>query len=94
MNQVGSTLFNYDIPQGQLTLRQQIARMLVQRGLEVTPENLIITNGSKQGLSLALHYYVQPGDWVIVESPTYHGVLDILSSLKARVIGIPMTAEG
>jgi DNA-binding transcriptional MocR family regulator len=68
--------------------------MLVQRGLNVTPENLIVTNGSKQGLSLSLHYYVQPGDWVIVESPTYHGVLEILSSLKARVIGIPMTAEG
>ncbi|MFB8791041.1 MAG: PLP-dependent aminotransferase family protein [Potamolinea sp.] len=94
MKQVGSTLFNYDLPHGQLTLRQQISRMLVQRGLEVTPDNLIITNGSKQGLSLALHYYVQPGDWVIVESPTYHGILAILSSLKARVIGIPMTAEG
>jgi DNA-binding transcriptional MocR family regulator len=94
MKQVGTTLFNYDLPHGQLTLRQQISRMLVQRGLEVTPENLIVTNGSKQGLSLALHYYVQPGDWVIVESPTYHGVLEILSSLKARVIGIPMTAEG
>ena len=94
MKQMGSTLFNYELPHGQLTLRQQIARMLVQRGLEVTPDNLIITNGSKQGLSLAFHYYVQPGDWVIVESPTYHGSLDILSSLKARVIGIPMTAEG
>ena len=94
MKQVGSTLFNYDLPHGQLALRQQISRMLVQQGLEVTPENLIITNGSKQGLSLALHYYVQPGDWVIVESPTYHGILAILSSLKARVIGIPMTAEG
>lgn len=94
MKQVGSTLFYYDLPHGQLPLRQQIARMLVQRGLEVTPDNLIITNGSKQGLSLALHYYVQPGDWVIVESPTYHGILQMLSSLKARVIGIPMTAEG
>jgi DNA-binding transcriptional MocR family regulator len=94
MNQVGSTLFNYDLPQGQLTLRQQVARMLIQRGLEVTPDNLIITNGSKQGLSLALHYYVQPGDWVIVENPTYHGALEILYGLKARIIGIPMTAEG
>jgi len=94
MKQVGSTLFNYDLPHGQWTLRQQITRMLLQQGLEVTPENLIITNGSKEGLSLAFHYYAQPGDWVIVESPTYHGVLQILSSLKAKVIGIPMTAEG
>lgn len=94
MKKVGSTLFDYELPHGQLTLRQQIARMLIQQGLEVTPDNLIITNGSKQGLSLALHYYVQPGDWVIVESPTYHGALQILASLKARVIGISMTAEG
>jgi DNA-binding transcriptional MocR family regulator len=78
MRNVNSTLFNYDLPHGQWPLRQQIARMLMQQGLEVTPENLIVTNGSKEGLSLALHYYLQPGDWVIVESPTYHGVLPIL----------------
>lgn len=94
VKQVNSTLFNYDLPHGQLTLRQQIARMLVQQGLEVTSEDLIITNGSKQGLSLALLHYVQPGDWVIVESPTYHGVLELLSCLKVKVIGIPMNLEG
>lgn len=94
VKQIGTTLFNYDLPQGQLTLRQQISRMLVQRGLEVTPEHLIVTNGSKQALSLAIQHYVQPGDWVIVESPTYHGMLAILSDRGARVIGIPMTAEG
>lgn len=94
VKQVDSTLFNYDLPHGQLMLRQQITRLLIQQGLEVTPEDLIITNGSKQGLSLALQHYVQPGDWVIVESPTYHGVLELLSSLKAKVIGIPMKLEG
>lgn len=95
VKQVDSTLFNYELPHGQLTLRQQIARMLVQQqGIEVTPEDLIITNGSKQGLSLALQHYVQPGDWVIVESPTYHGALELLSCLKAKVIGIPMNLEG
>lgn len=92
--QVAETLFNYGMPEGQLTLRKQIAQMLVQQGLEVSPKHLIVTNGSKQGLSLAIHYYVQPGDWVIVESPTFHGALAILESLGARVIGIPMTAEG
>ncbi|MBW4678694.1 MAG: PLP-dependent aminotransferase family protein [Microcoleus vaginatus WJT46-NPBG5] len=94
VKQMAEALFHYDVPQGQLTLRQQISRMLVQRGLEVTPENLIVTNGSQQGLSLAINYYVNPGDWVIVESPTYHGALSILSYRGARVIGIPMTAEG
>lgn len=88
------TLFRYDFPQGQLALRQQIAQMLVQQGLEVSTEELIITNGSEQALSLAMRYYIQPGDWVIVETPTYHGVLGILKNLEAKVIGIPMTAEG
>lgn len=88
------TLFRYDFPQGQLALRQQITQMLVQQGLEVSTEELIITNGSEQALSLAIRYYVQPGDWVIVETPTYHGLLGILESLGAKVIGIPMTAEG
>lgn len=94
VRQATDTLFDYDLPQGQLTLRQQIAQMLVQQGLAVSPEHIIITNGSMQALSLTIHYHVQPGDWVIVESPTYHGVLEILDNLGARVIAIPMTTEG
>lgn len=94
MSQVTDTLFNYDTPQGQLPLRKQIAQILVQLGLEVSPENLIITNGSMQALALAMQYYLQPGDWVIVESPSYHGAIAILENLGARVIGIPITSEG
>lgn len=90
----GDTLFKYDFPQGQLTLQKQIIQMLVQQGLEVSTDELIITNGSKQALSLAIRYYVQPGDWVIVETPTYHGALAILDNLGAKVIGIPMTVDG
>jgi DNA-binding transcriptional MocR family regulator len=94
VKEVGSSLFHYDLPHGQLLLRQQIARMLVQQGLEITPENIIVTNGSKQGLSLVFQRYIRPGDWAIVESPTYHGALDVLSSLEAKTIGIPMTVQG
>ncbi|MBW4636125.1 MAG: PLP-dependent aminotransferase family protein [Iphinoe sp. HA4291-MV1] len=94
LRQAPDTLFQYDLPQGQLTLRRQIAQMLIQQGMEVSADNLIITNGSEQGLSLALQYYIQPGDWVIVETPTYFGAIAILEKLRAKIIGIPMTAEG
>lgn len=94
MNQIADTLFDYDTPQGLQPLRQQIAQMLVQRGLIVSAEDLIITTGSMQGIALVMRFYVQPGDAVIVESPTYHGVLAILENQGARVIGIPMTSEG
>lgn len=94
MTEVGDTLFHYNLPQGQVNLRQQVAQQLIQLGLEASANDLIITTGSQQGMFLAIHYYVQPGDWVIVESPTYAGVLAVLETLGARVIGIPMTAEG
>jgi DNA-binding transcriptional MocR family regulator len=94
VKQVSDTLFQYDLPQGQIILRQQISRLLVQQGLEVTADDLIITNGSEQALAIAINYYVKPGDWVVVESPTYHGALSILAARGARVIGIPVTSEG
>ncbi|MBH8551495.1 PLP-dependent aminotransferase family protein [Nostocaceae cyanobacterium CENA357] len=90
----GDTLFREDFPQGQLLLRQLIAQMLIQQGLEVSSEEIIITSGSQQALSLAMQYYLRKDDWVIVETPTYHGALGILKNLQAKVIGIPMTAEG
>ncbi|MEA5513440.1 PLP-dependent aminotransferase family protein [Nodularia sp. UHCC 0506] len=90
----GDILFKEDLPQGQLLLRQLIAQMLVQTGLVVSPEEIIITTGSQQALSLAMQYYLQAGDWAIVETPTYHGALGILENLGAKVIGIPMTAQG
>ncbi|MBD2776249.1 PLP-dependent aminotransferase family protein [Iningainema tapete] len=87
-------LHKYDLPQGQTTLRRQITQMLIHQGLNVSTDDLIVTNGSEQALSLAMHYFVQPGDWVIVEAPTYFGAIAILENLGAKIIGIPMTAEG
>ena len=94
ISQAGDSLFKYGFPQGELTLRQQIAKMLVQQGMNVSPEELMITNGSEQALSLTFQHYVQPGDWVIVEVPTYHGALAILENIGAKLIGIPMTEDG
>jgi len=94
MKQVGETLFGYDYPQGQIRLRQQIVQLLIQQGLPVSPDNLIVTNGSKQALSLVMHHYLRPGDWVVTESPGYFGALAILENLGAKIIGIPMTGEG
>jgi len=82
VKQVAGSLFNYDLPQGQLMLRQQISRM-VQHGLDVTPEDLIITNGSKQAVSSSSLRHVKPGI-VIVESPTWHGMLSLCTTWEQR----------
>ena len=92
--QANDSLFNYSLPQGTPQLQQQIAQILVQQGLEVSPQDLIITNGSQQALALAMQHYLQPGDWVIVEAPTFHGAIALLEHIGARIIGIPMTQTG
>ncbi|MBD0335379.1 MAG: PLP-dependent aminotransferase family protein [Cyanobacteria bacterium Co-bin13] len=81
-------------PQGDPKLRSQIAQLLVQLGLATTPESLLITSGSMQALSLITQHLIQPGDWVVVESPTFYGYLSLLQQAGARVIAIPMTASG
>jgi DNA-binding transcriptional MocR family regulator len=87
-------LFTHNHPQGDPVLREQIAQLLLQIGLGISPDNLLVTNGSMQALSLVTHHLIQPGDWVIAESPSFHGYLSLLQQARARVIGIPMTGQG
>jgi DNA-binding transcriptional MocR family regulator len=94
ISQAGDSLFNYGFPQGQPTLQQQIAQILVQQGLDISSQDLIITNGSQQALTLAMQHYLRPGDWAIVEVPTFHGAIALLENIGARIIGIPMTKTG
>ena len=88
------TFFHPGDPQGDIELRGQIAQLLIQQGLEIAPDNLLVTSGSMQSLSLLASHFISPGDWVIVEAPTYHGFLSILQQRGAQIIGIPMTPHG
>lgn len=88
------SLFHYGFPQGQPLLQQQIAQLLLQQGLDIAASSIILTNGSQQALALAMGHAVQPGDWVIVEAPTFHGAIALLENLGARMVGIPMTGTG
>ena len=86
--------FQQGHPKGELPLRTQIAQILLQQGLDTSPETLIVTSGSMQALSLLADHFISPGDWVVVEAPTYHGFLSVLQQRGANMIGIPMTPAG
>ncbi|MEL7084254.1 MAG: PLP-dependent aminotransferase family protein [Cyanobacteria bacterium J06597_1] len=93
-SRVTDDLFFYDYPQGRHELRLQIARLLAHIGLNSSPDNIVVTSGSMQGISIAFHHYLKPGDWAIVENPTFHGALAALSNMGAKIIGIPMAPDG
>jgi len=79
---------------GELTLRRQIAyHYLDQAGVHVEPEQIAITNGGQEALLLALQAVASPGDVIAVETPTYHGLLELIDSLGMLAIEIETCPE-
>ena len=75
-------------------LRQAVAAYLSNTALPTTEAEVLITSGSQQALSLLATLYVDPGDAVVVESPTYPGALDALRSAGARLFTVPVGERG
>ncbi len=74
---------------GSLALRGQIARHYARIGVALVAEDLVITNGCTEALTLAMRVAARPGDTIAVESPTYFGVLQAAENLGVKVIEVP-----
>jgi DNA-binding transcriptional MocR family regulator len=85
--QVGAT-------QGYPPLRTKVAELLRQRGLNVDASTVCITSGCQQGIDLAAKVFVGAGDTVLVEQPSFLGALEAFRARGARVIGVPIEADG
>jgi DNA-binding transcriptional MocR family regulator len=80
---------NYEFSPGSLELRRQLARRMAEAGCAVNPDNLVITNGGQEALSIALRAVTKPGDVVAIESPAFYGLLQVLESLGLEALEIP-----
>lgn len=80
---------HYEMPPGNLKLRIQIAKRMARAGCKVSPQGIVITCGALDAVQLSLRTLLFPGDTVLIETPNYFGILQILESLKVRVIEIP-----
>jgi DNA-binding transcriptional MocR family regulator len=89
----GSRGVSYLAPPGDRRLREQIARRALAAGCDLRPDEIVITAGCLEGVSLALRALCRPGDTVAVESPTFFAFLQLLESLGLRVLEIPATAS-
>lgn len=86
-------LLGYDGIYGMLRLREQIARLMLDSQCQVSAEEIVITNGCHEALSIAIRAICQPGDIVAVESPSFHGTLQMLRGYGIKVIEIPTDSE-
>jgi DNA-binding transcriptional MocR family regulator len=88
----GTQYNTYTGPKGELRLRQEIGRRALRWGAALSPEDIVITSGCMEALTLALSVVTQHGDTVAVESPTYFGLLRALEALGLKAFELPTDA--
>jgi DNA-binding transcriptional MocR family regulator len=84
----------YGDPKGHAPLRRLVCDTLAEHEIAPTPEQVLLTQGSSQGLDLAARRLVRPGDAVLVDDPGYANLLFGLRFLGARLIGVARTPAG
>jgi len=90
----GHVALQYGATEGYKPLREMIARHTNRLGIEITPENILITSGSQQALDLLGKILINPGDRILVESPTYLGALQAWAGYGAEYVTVPMDENG
>ena len=83
----------YSYPPGPYDLRAQVAKRLQWRDIKVLPDDMIITQGVTEGTYLSLKAITHPGDTVVISSPCFFGIINILEQLKLKVIEVPSCIE-
>jgi 2-aminoadipate transaminase len=92
--QEGPAAMQYSTTEGYGPLREWICGHLAQRGLRATPEQVIITAGSQQGIDLVAKVMLDAGDVVVVENPSYLAALQNFDGYEARVEVVGSDDEG
>lgn len=90
----GRRLLDYGDPAGFPPLRATLARRLRAHGIEVSADEVLVTQGAQHGLDLAVRLLCRPGDTVAVEVPTYGQMLALLRLADVRTLDVPLTESG
>ncbi len=93
MTQGGQAL-QYSTTEGYAPLREMIARHTARYSVPITAENIMITSGSQQALDFLGRLFINRGDYIVVESPTYLGALQAWNAYGAQYISVPSDEHG
>lgn len=85
---------SYDLPPGNLRLRQQIAQRLLLSGCTLSPDQIVTTSGCVEAVVLALQVLCKPGDAVAIETPVYFNFLQLIEELGLKALEIPASPRG
>ena len=89
-----ASLSEYGTPLGLPALRSLIARRLNSTGLEVSPEQIVLTESGTQAIDLICRFFLQAGDVVLVDDPCYFNFHALLKAHRVKVVGVAYTEHG
>lgn len=90
----GASALQYATTEGYGPLREKIAERYAARGTRVKPDEVLVLNGSQQGLDLIAKVFLDAGDHVLVESPSYLAALQCFGFFEPRFVPLPLDASG
>jgi 2-aminoadipate transaminase len=90
----GAEALQYGSGQGHPKLREQICDVMALEGIEANPDDVIVTTGSQQALDLISRIFIDPGDVVLVEAPSYVGALGTFRQYEAQVVHVELDNQG
>ena len=90
----GTEALQYGSGQGHPLLREQICEVMALEGIRANPDDVIVTTGSQQALDLISRIFIDPGDVVLVEAPSYVGALGTFSQYQAAPVHVETDNDG
>jgi 2-aminoadipate transaminase len=90
----GSVALQYGSGQGDPGLRSKIIDVMAPQQVDAHPDDVVVTTGSQQALDLVTRIFVDPGDVVVAEAPSYVGALGVFRAYQADVVHVPLDDDG
>jgi len=95
LDESGRVALQYTSTDGWPRLREQIAeRMLAKNNIKTDPADILVTSGSQQGLDYSARVFINPGDVIILESPSYLGAVNAFKACQPTFVEIPTDEDG
>ncbi|MDD7465295.1 MAG: PLP-dependent aminotransferase family protein [Actinomycetaceae bacterium] len=90
----GDYVLQYGGGQGEEELREMIVEVMRAEGIRAYPDDITVTTGSQAALDIMTEVFINPGDVIVAEAPSYVGALGVFRAYQANVVHVPLDADG
>lgn len=94
MRDHGAKALQYGSGQGEVFMREQIVEVMRYDGINAHADDVVLTTGSQQALDLVTEIFINPGDVIVAEAPSYVGALGVFRAYQADVVHVPLDDDG